>query len=125
MKTEIANVTDPAIAINVNKTYQLVKNADDLYDYTRGIWRVNLDHVRNARYAFSVVQGVIKEVYEIDSWHSAGSTKYKTDRDFLGTDMKPRSEFIGNIAPDEIRNKYLGKTLEGRSWGQPIRYYNC
>ena len=101
----IVKVTDPAIAINLNKTYRFVENADDLYDYTRGIWRVSRERVENARYAFAVFRGEVKEVYEIKSWHPAGSTEYKTARDFLGTDIKPRSEFIGKIAPDEIRNK--------------------
>jgi hypothetical protein len=118
-------ITEPAITININKTYPLVKNEKELYDYTRGIWRVDRVRVENAELALVVYKGEVVEVYEIRSWHPACSTEYKSNRDFLGTDPKGRSEFIGTVARGFIRHKYVGKRIEGRSYGSPIRYYNC
>jgi hypothetical protein len=118
-------ITEPAIAVSINRTYPLVNNAAELYDYTRGIWRVDLRRAENAEIALAVYRGEVVEVYEIQSWHPARSTGYKSNRDFLGTDPKGRSEFIGRVARGAIRDKYVGKRIEGRSYGSPVRYFNC
>ena len=122
MKTRI---TEPAIAININRTYSLVENGTELYDYTRGIWKVDRERAAKAEIALAVYKGEIVEVYKIVSWHPAVSTEYRSTRDFLGTDPQGRSEFIGGVATDEIRDKYIGKRLDRRSYGAPKRYYNC
>lgn len=36
-----------------------------------------------------------------------------------------RSEFVGGLAPEDIREKYVGKRLPKRSYGSPILYFNC
>lgn len=118
-------ITEPAITININKTYPLVKNEGELYDYTRGIWRVDRARAEKAEIALAVYNGEIIEVFEIRSWHPACSTEYKSNRDFLGTDPEGRSEFIGRVASGFVRHKYVGKRVEGRSYGSPIRYFNC
>ena len=48
-------------------------NETELYDATRGIWKVGEERVK-AKYAFAVFEGVIREVYEISQWLHAGST---------------------------------------------------
>lgn len=118
-------ITEPAITISINKTYPLVKDERELYDYTRGIWKVDRARAENAEIALAVYKGEIVEVFEIRSWHPARTTPYESDRDFLGTDPKGRSEFVGTVARGFIRHKYVGKRIEGRSYGSPIRYYNC
>lgn len=118
-------ITEPAIAISINRTYPLARNAAELYEYTRGIWKVDRAHAENAQIALAVYKMEVVEVYEIDSWHPATSTRYETDRDFLGTDPTGRSEFVGTVARGFIRHKYVGKRIEGRSYGSPIRYFNC
>jgi hypothetical protein len=102
-----------------------VKNAAELYDYARGIWRVDRMRAENAEIALAVYKGEVVEVFEIRSWHPARTTPYESDRDFLGTDPKGRSEFIGRVARGAIRDKYVGKRIEGRSYGSPVRYFNC
>jgi uncharacterized protein len=124
-RSNIAKINDPAITISVGVTGSMAKNATELYDYTRGIWRVNRDRASKARYALAVSKGEIIEVYEIDSWHRARTTPYKSNRDFLGTDPTNRSEFVGRVASEAMRNKYVGKRIEERSYGAPVRYYNC
>jgi hypothetical protein len=118
-------ITEPAITISINKTYPLVENETELYDYVRGIWRVDRDRAAKAELALAVYNGEVVEVYEIRSWHPACSTEYKSNRDFLGTDPKGLSEFIGTVAREFTRHKYVGKRIEDRSYGAPIRYYNC
>jgi hypothetical protein len=42
----------------------------ELYDATRGVWRVNPSR-HKAKYAFAVYEGIVKEVYEIKAWFPA------------------------------------------------------
>lgn len=109
-------ITVPAITISINRTYPLVRNAAELYDYTRGIWKVNRRRVEKAEIALAVYRGEVVEVYEIRSWHPAWSTEYNSIRDFLGTDPKGRSEFIGSVARNEIRDKYVGRPRRAELW---------
>ena len=81
-------------------------------------------HAEDARYAFAVYRGIIKEVYEIGEWLLAGSTKYRR-RQFTPAHLKNRYEFVGKVAPDEIRDKYIGKRMPEPHGQNPIRYYNC
>ena len=125
MTTKIAHITDPAITISINTTFPRVRNKTELYDYTRGIWRVDRERAARARFALAVYKGEVVEVFEIDGWHPARSTEYRSKRDFLGTDPEGRSEFVGRIAADKVRERYVGKRIDERSYGSPVRYWNC
>jgi hypothetical protein len=98
---------------------------DALYEATRGVWVIG-DRRQNARIAFAISDGIVREIYTINSWHPAGSTPYKTrtkdDVDYVG-----RWEFIGEVAPEEIRKKYLDKSVAHyfkRGAANPIMYVN-
>jgi hypothetical protein len=59
-----ANITEPAIIIRVNQLYRSGMSDEELYDATRGIWK--LGKRRNgARYVFAAFQGIILDVYKI------------------------------------------------------------
>lgn len=88
----------------------------ELYDATRGMWKMNLEQARvKAKFVFTVYGGLIREVYEVDQWLPANSTVYSES----SRAWKPieeyksdnRIEFVGTIAPEEIRNKYLWKSV--------------
>ena len=57
--------------IRINELYRGGMNETELYDATRGIWKVGEERVK-AKYAFAVFEGVIREVYEISQWLHAG-----------------------------------------------------
>jgi len=59
------------------------------------------------KYVFAVYEGVVREVYEPEQWMKALMTKYPTRTDLVPEDAKGRIEFIGKIAPEAIRQKYL------------------
>ena len=123
MSARQTHISHPVVAININKTYRYGINAEDLYDCTRGIWRLSKERAEKAQYAFSVYQGVIKEVYKIDRWFPAGSTTYVRRR-FKPINMLERYEFVGKLASDEIREKYVGREMPVRQSQNPIRYFN-
>lgn len=124
MSESIKQIEEPVIAININQTYRHGISTGELYDCTRGIWRLDRDRAEKAHYAFAVYQGVVKEVYEINQWHPELSTEYKC-RQPEHTKLKNRYEFVGKVAEDSIRDKYIGKQMPEMHAQNPIRYYNC
>jgi serine/threonine protein kinase len=127
-----ANVEEPVVAININRQYPRASTAEELYQVTRSMWRLSPERANRARYAFAVFQGVIKEVYEIKRWMPAteATRRFWKERENLqgedfGETHDGRSEFVGEVAPEAIRKKYVGKKLPGRPSQNPIRYFNC
>jgi hypothetical protein len=126
-------INDPIVGICINEQFPYCKTADDLYTCTRGVWRLSQKRAEHADYAFEVYKGEIKEVFEIERWLPAT----QAFRDFWlarlknqGRTIHPdehvgRYEFIGHLAPESIRKKYLGHTIPKRHTGNPIMYFNC
>jgi len=120
----MTEVTEKAIAITINQTFVHGMSDEALYEATRGVWSISRKHAKQACFALAILHGVVKEVYQIESWHPAGETLYNT-RTFEPGDFHGRTEFVGVIAPANIRETYLGKrVIEGRNQN-PIRYFNC
>lgn len=94
----------------------------ELYDATRGIWRVGEDREK-VDYAFAVYEGVVQEVYRVEQWFPAGTT-FSTRGDLTDPD---RWEFVGHLAEDEIRHRYRYTSVR-HIWDQgarnPVRYVN-
>lgn len=97
----------------------------ELYEATRGTWKLG-ERRKGARYAFAVFEGVVREVYEIEAWHRAGTTLYAT-RD--ATKLKlDRWEFTGRTAEESIRSEYVGRSVAAffrRGQQMPTAYVNC
>jgi hypothetical protein len=129
----VAEITDPVVAICINQQLKYCLNAADLYDCTRGSWRLNRKRAQKAKYAFAVYNSVIKEVYEIERWVPITTTRSDFWVERLrsqGQIISPlehegRSDFIGKVASDNVRDKYLGKVMPVRQGQNPIRYFNC
>ena len=100
-------ITDPVILIRVNQLYRHGMPAAELYDITRGVWVLGLSRAYKIKYVFAVYEGVVREVFEPEKWMPALTTKYPTRTDLVPEDAKGRIEFIGKVAPEAIRQKYL------------------
>ncbi len=127
----VTTIDDRAVAISIGEQYPICKNNPaDLYNCTRGLWKVDGERGDKARYAFAVFKGEIQEVYEISQWIPANKEssdywiKRLKDQGRLAK-TEGRSGFVGEIAPENIRQKYIGKTLPRRHGGNPILYFNC
>src|SRR5262245_22161273 len=91
------DVVHPSLLIRINRLYRYGMREAELYEATRGIWKLGSNRAR-ARYAFSVFHGVVRAVYEIESWHPERTTTYHI-RVFDDPSPKPgRWEFIGKPA---------------------------
>jgi hypothetical protein len=55
-------IDDPVVAIWINQQFEHCKTGDELYQCTRGLWRMSKTRASRAKYAFAVYKGAIKEV---------------------------------------------------------------
>jgi hypothetical protein len=118
-------ISEPALLVRINQMYKDGMSTQALYEATRGVWVIG-ERREAVQYAFAVAQGIVREVYEVHSWHSAGSTPYKT-RPLHDVSYKGRWEFIGEVAPAAIREKYLDCSVADyfpRGAANPIMYVN-
>lgn len=113
-------VRHPAMLITINDLYRGNMTSLELYEATRGIWRVG-DRRNEVEFAMAVYQGVVREVYRIAQWHEAGTLPYRT-RDSTGFAGSGRWEFSGAVA-DDIRREYVGFSV-GKGGQNPVRYVN-
>ena len=119
---EKANVSEPSLLIRINEQYRYGMTPIDLYDATRGVWRIG-ERREKAELALAVFEGVVQEVYAIRSWHPAGTT-FSTRGDLT---CSGRWEFIGNVADARTRSKYYLKSVRkefAQGSQNPIRYLN-
>ena len=119
-------VAEPAILIRIAQLYEPGMSADQLYEATRGVWKIGKRR-ESVRFALAVAHGVVREVYEIGCWHPAASTNYTT-RPIRSVTVKGRWEFTGKLAPPAIRAKYLGQSVAhylAKGNANPILYINA
>jgi len=119
LSAEPVLVRHPSILITINCLYRSGMTPLELYEATRGIWKVG-DQRENIQYALAVYQGVVREVYRIHRWHPAGTLEYATRPELREFEGSGRWEFEGEVAQD-IRELYVGRSV-GRGNQNPIRY---
>jgi hypothetical protein len=103
-----ADINHKTILIRINELYHDAITPLELYEATRGVWRIG-ERREQAELAMSVFKGEVIEVYRIQQWHRAGTTKYQT-RDGAAFRGCGRWEFVGEVATD-VRDKYIGKSV--------------
>lgn len=111
VRKNVIQITEPAILISVKKSYRYGMTDIELYDATRSSWKVGKKtrDTEIIKYAFSVYDYVIQEVYEIEQWFKAGST-FTTRKNIKTEDLY---EFVGRIADESVRSKYRFGVIEG------------
>ncbi len=113
--------TESFILLKVNGLYKEGMSTEEIYDITRGWWCVNPERAAKIRYAAAVVSNIIVGVFEIDSWMPAT----EKDRGISEKLNKKRYGFNGRVAGEEIREKYVGKSVSGlykRGNQNPVMY---
>lgn len=128
----VAEINEPVLLITVNRLYRRGMSDEELYDITRGKWVIGKRR-NNAKYAFAVYKGIIREVYEIHRWLSVSIEDDEAIRPWIaaeseGAEVKQRSraQFEGKIV--EALRHYVGASTEKYAVSgaqNPIRYVNC
>jgi len=120
-----ANIREPAILIRIARAYRYNMSPVELYDATRATWKVG-GRRKKAKYVLSGHDGIVREVYQIAIWLPSGST-LKHDRP-RGDPVKGRWEFVGKVAEERVRHKYLNRSVRHyfpENSQNPIRYVKC
>ena len=120
---KLDDISENVLIIKINRAYRNDMTDFELYEVTRGTWVINLEKAKQIEYVFAVYASIVLEVYSVAGWHPAFSTFYSSiDNAPMNHD---RFEFVGKIAPKEIREKYrlrsIAKIFDYGSQN-PIRY---
>lgn len=116
------------VLININRTYQRGNGRNPIYQATKETWLISEWRLPQIKYVLSEFRGLIVEVFEVKNWYPKQRTKNKTiDKE---KNIKIQVDvtgfgFDGYVAPDEIRNKYINKSvahIKQRGSAQVIRY---
>ena len=118
--------TEDVILIRLRKEYFSGISSQELYDWTRGVWKASMRSVEKTKYALAISGGIVREVYEIAGWFKGGSTAYFSRESFPEDESwQERVEFVGRVADDTIRNKYIWKDISklySNGEQNPIKY---
>lgn len=108
------------ILITINQKYRSGIPKVELYEATRGLWKVGKKNRERVDYAMAVYQGIVREVYRIERWLPAGTLDYHTRDDIERRKDSGRWEFEGEVAHD-LHDMYVGHRV-GKGGQNPIRY---
>jgi uncharacterized protein len=111
-------IIHPSILINISQMYRYGMTAIELYDATRKSWVVGTRR-NEVQFAMALYRGIIREVYEIATWLPAGSTMTGLGTTSNVVEKAPpaetkestRFEFVGRIANESIRRRYVGQSV--------------
>ena len=105
------DITENVVLVKINEIYEPDFTPFELYEAVRGYWEMNIERARSVDYVLAVYNGIVLEVYKPYEWLPAGATwrtvKIKDEK------RENRIEFVGDIAPQDVRAKYCGKSVVG------------
>ena len=100
---------------------QWFPSEDPLYNATRHSWNVKYENVIRYDYVLSVIDKKVVEVYKVNGWRE---NRWEND---TYPSWTRRYEFTGEVAPNEIRNRYVGKIIPAQfrkqGMAQPVLFY--
>ena len=125
MKPIKIRAQDAVLLIRINQLYYAGMPPHELYEITRGVWPIAMKNAQKAQFALAIFNNIVREVYEVSGWFDAGQTAYFY-RTPESVNAPGRIEFVGRIAPDDVRKRYLLKSVsEYRTYGNPVSYVHC
>ena len=119
----LKHIDENCVIININGQYNRSMEKDAIYKATKECWRIARHKLNHIKYVLSEYRGLIIEVFEVQNWYSKerpyGMKSKKAGQTYIGYG------FNGIIAPNEIRQKYINKSIahlkvQGRAY--PITY---
>lgn len=123
------DITDNVMMIRINQLYHYGMTEVELYDATRSCWRVNLQQANKVSYVLAVYDGIVQEVYKVSAWVPCYSTLMMREipQEIIEKDKAlNKYEFVGTIAEESVRQKYLGGIVSGlftKGAQSPFKYF--
>jgi hypothetical protein len=112
---EEADILHRVVFVKLASTFKKGMSADALYEAARGVWSLSPEIAGKYNYVLALWDGLVIEVYQVDRWQPADPRHYPTRglkaEDFIPVRGMLCTEFVGTVAPEEIRKQYLGKSV--------------
>ena len=106
----------------IKTSYSAIRNNGSLYEATRRAWKLSLSSARQYKYILSVINGVVKEVYEVEKeeWHISADADGRIEFDNNGRIANGQiwRELIGKKIPSCYRKKGMLNPVIGRKLTQ-------
>lgn len=120
------------VIIKINRLYQRNMTPLELYNCTRGVWRMSRARAEASDYVLAVYHSLVVGVYKPDRWYSCGEAaerlKEFRDIDLTSEAVKRRLFFEDSNYDDvdEVKGIYLGRTIKHLGYNDkaqnPITY---
>lgn len=109
-------IEHPVIMVKMQRGWRADMNPKQVYDNTRGHWKLGADTRRRAHYCLGIAYGVVRGAYRIDDWFrsemewDAGQNRWG----FNGADAVELEHVVGTHVRDVFPNQVMyRKFLEG------------
>ena len=117
---EAVEVQESALLVRLTthgwtKKHPLELDSDELQERTLCCWLLDARRVEKAEYALALSDGVVLEVYSLQG----------SEFDHKDEKGRERRRLMGALAPDAMRQKYIGKSLKHyfrKGDVSPVRY---
>jgi hypothetical protein len=125
-QAEPADIKDSALLFRINPDNFHTLDAEGLYHATRGVWILSPERASKVKYAFAIYRSIIRRVYVPTLWQRAKIAGYPGRTDLLPEHENRNYEFIGEEAPPEVQERYVGKSAAhcfGKYDALPFKYW--
>ncbi len=103
-------VDAPLVMFKINRAWRSDSSPADVYEATRGHWKVGWDTRSRARYAVGVAFGIVRGVYVIDEWFESTQPGDEGRWGFVGQPAPELEHIVGtnirSINIDGSQNPY-------------------
>ena len=112
----------PVIMVKIQRGWRADMNAKQVYDTTRGHWKIGADVRKRAQYCLGIAYGVVRGAYSINDWFEsqmpwdAGQNRWG----FNGAEDSELQPLLGTHVRDVFPNQVMyRKFLDGYRPGKP------
>ena len=81
----------------------IMANNGDLYESVRKSWKANLNKASQYKYVLAVVNGIVREVYEVNRWYLFNGGPR------IAFDGQPTNDLIQSLKDKRLPNTYMQK----------------
>ena len=99
--------SEPSFKYIIIKTTEkrLYEKNGNLYEATRWAWRASITRVSKYKYVFSVINGIVQDVFVAKNWQEVVDDDPKVDG---------RVEFFGTSASKELSSQFINKRIPAK-----------
>jgi hypothetical protein len=95
----LGEVDEPIVMLLIQNKWRPHMNDSSIFECTRGHWKVGVGTRTKAKYAFGVAYGVIRGIFEIDSWQPSTAEGQEGRWQFEGKEAVTLQHLVGMRVP--------------------------